>query len=115
MLWKRFHSSKRIKAKMANPEHLKLIDNVQGLPIAHSYGRKDFYDQVTGRFWKFYSDGSNLKFTSTIEGVNWEIPQVIRNADNGYHFYVCYLNGTVHYIYNSEKIGANIYYRKGNQ
>jgi len=99
--------------KNFSPDLLQYIEDVSGSPIAHSYGRKDFHDNVTGRFWKFYSDGTNIKCTSTKDGQTWKSPQTIRGGDSGYQFYVHGFNGTIHYLYNSERTGDNMYYRKG--
>jgi len=99
--------------KNFSPDLLQYIEDVSGSPIAHSYGRKDFYDNVTGRFWKFYSDGTNIKCTSTENGQTWNSSQTIRVGDSGFQFYVHGFNGTIHYLYNSERTSDNIYYRKG--
>ena len=97
-----------------NSELLQHIGEVSGSPISHSYGRKDFYDTLTERFWKFYSDGANMRFTSTADEQNWLQSQSVRQAENGYVFYVHVSVGVVHYVYNSERPGEDVYYRKGN-
>lgn len=99
--------------KNFSPELLQIVDNTTGSPIAHSYGRKDFYDNVTARFWKFYSDGTYMKCTSSTDGQNWILPNAIRSAEFGFQFYIHCFNQTVYYVYNSEAVGADIYYRKG--
>lgn len=99
--------------KNYSPELLQMIDNSTGSPIAHSYGRKDFYDNETGRFWKFHSDGINMKYSSTIDGQSWTTPQVVRSASFGFQFYVHCSNQIVHYVYNSELTGHDLYYRSG--
>jgi len=99
--------------KNFSPELLQHVEDVTGFPISHSYGRKDFYDNVTGRFWKFYSDGTNMKYTSTLDGQTWDAPQIIRPTQSGFMFYVHVTNGTVHYVYNSEGTGDDVNYRKG--
>lgn len=99
--------------KSFNPELLKWIGDVAGSPISHSYGRKDFYDTTTERFWKFFSDGVNMKYTSTADGQVWLTPLIVRQAESGFMFYVHVSMGTVHYVYNSEKLAEDVYYRKG--
>ena len=99
--------------KNFNPDLLKCIEDVSGSPISHSYGRKDFFDNVTGRFWKFHSDGTNIKYTSTVDGQTWTASETVRSGGNGYMFYVHGANGTVHYVYSSEGPSDNVYYRKG--
>jgi PKD repeat protein len=99
--------------KNFSPELLQSIGETGGSPISHSYGRKDFYDSSSGRFWIFYSDGTNMKYTSTTDGQAWFTPQTIRPATNGFTFYVHVSMGAVHYVYNSEGTGEDVYYRKG--
>jgi PKD repeat protein len=99
--------------KNFSPELLRYIEDVDGSPISHSYGRKDFFDNNTGRFWKFYSDGANIKYTSTEDGQTWRAPQSVRSVENGFEFYVCGGDGAVHYVYNSERQGGDVCYRKG--
>jgi PKD repeat protein len=99
--------------KNFSPHLLQQVEAVSASAISHSYGRKDFYDNVTSRFWKFYSDGGNLRYTSSLDGEAWRSPQTVRSAAAGFMFYVHTCNGTVHYVYNSEKTGDDIYYRQG--
>ena len=99
--------------KNFSPELLQIVDNTTGSPIAHSYGRKDFYDNVTGRFWKFYSDGAYMRYTSSTDGQDWILPNAIRSAEFGFQFYFHCFNQTVYYVYNSEAAGADLHYRKG--
>jgi PKD repeat protein len=99
--------------KNFSPDLLQCIEDVSDSSIAHSYGRKDFFDNVTGRFWKFYSDGGNIKYTSTEDGQMWSASQTVRSAEYGYMFYVHGSNGAVHYVYSPEGPGDDVYYRKG--
>jgi chitodextrinase len=96
-----------------NPDALRYIADVQDSSISHGYGRKDFYDIQTGRFWKFYSDGVNMKFTSTTDGQTWTPSQAVRTAAYGFTFYVHVSEGIVHYVYCSESPSADVFYRKG--
>ncbi len=99
--------------KNFSPDLLQCIETVSDSSIAHSYGRKDFFDNVTGRFWKFYSDGGNIKYVSTEDGQTWSASQTVRSAEYGYMFYVHGSNGAVHYVYSPEGPGDDVYYRKG--
>jgi len=99
--------------KNFSPNLLRYIEDVDGSPIAHSYGRKDHFDNASGRLWKFFSDGTNIRYTSSTDGQVWNSSESIRAAERGYMFYVHTSNGTVHYTYNSELPGEHIYYRKG--
>lgn len=99
--------------KNFNLDLLQYIGEVSSSPISHSYGRKDFYDIMTGRFWEFYSDGTNMKYTSTSDGHVWSPSQVVRATEGGYTFYVHASMGVVHYVFNSEKTGDDVCYRKG--
>jgi len=99
--------------KNFSPDLLQYVEDVGGSPIAHSYGRKDFYDNVTGIFWKFYSDGTNIKYTASEDGQVWGSSQTVRSAEGGFQFYVHNFNGTIYYVFNSEKTGGHIYYRRG--
>lgn len=111
--WERTRVFYVYPVKNFSPELLQSIGETGGSPISHSYGRKDFYDLSTDRFWKFYSDGTNMKYTSTTDGQTWLPPQTIRPAANGSTFYVHVSMGAIHYVYNSEGTGEDVYYRKG--
>ena len=111
--WERTEVLHVFVLKNFSPELLQIVDNATGSPIAHSYGRKDFYDNATGRFWKFYSDGVYMKYTSTLNGQDWLTPHVVRSVEFGFQFYVYCFNQTIHYVYNSEKVGADLLYRRG--
>lgn len=99
--------------KNFSPELLQIVESATGFPLSHSYGRKDYYDSLTGRFWKFYSNGSYMKYTSTTDGEFWIEPQIVRPAVRGFMFYIHVFNGTVNYVYNSEGTGEDVYYRMG--
>jgi len=42
---------------------------------AYGFQRKIFYDPTGGRYWVFYYDGAQVKYTNSSDGVNWFSPQ----------------------------------------
>lgn len=70
--------------------------------------RKAFY--VNGRFWVFYSDGTNLVYSSTIDGVTWTTPVSLGLCYYGYHGTV-FFDGT--YLHHARYHPFNLYYRRG--
>jgi len=76
-----------------------------------SDGRKGFY--AAGRFWIFYSDGTNGGFKSSTDGSSWSAFTSIGAASNGQFVAACF-DGT--YVYYARTTGATntpIYFRRG--
>jgi len=74
------------------------------------FQRKCFYGY--GRFWVFYSDGTNMVYSSSTDGSTWTTPTSVRDAGIGEVFSI-YFDGTyVHYAYGGGE-GGELIYRRG--
>jgi hypothetical protein len=75
------------------------------------FQRKCFY--ANGRFWVFYSDGTNLVYRTSVDGVNWSAATTVRACTSGRMFDV-YFDGTyLHYAYAPGTAGGDLMYRRG--
>ena len=113
-----------------NASALSLFDSVesrggsgQQYGLAHTTGRKVFYDNNSDVFVAFYSDAVNMTVAWTEDGVNWLNITKIRTSYIGDHFYVAlepHAGYTfVHYQFGYEGYidpisDCKIYYRRGN-
>jgi hypothetical protein len=75
--------------------------------IAYPYQRKCFY--ANGRYWVFYSDGANLVYKTSTDGVSWTAAATIRSCSTGQHFSVWFDGTYMHYVVG----GGTSYYRRG--
>ena len=75
------------------------------------FQRKCFY--ANGRFWVFYSDGTNMVFITGTNGIAWSFPTSVRSCDNGEKFSIWFDGNYVHYACCAESDNAAIYYRRG--
>ncbi len=78
---------------------------------SYPFQRKEFY--ANGLIWKFYSDGTNMVYKTSSDGVTWSAATAIREATYGYRFSVDF-NGThLAYAYASSASGDSLYWRMG--
>lgn len=73
--------------------------------------RKSFY--AAGRFWVFYSDGTNIVYRTSTDGINWVEPITIRTCNQGHLFSIWFDETYVHYAYSSAVGNTPLYYRRG--
>ena len=79
--------------------------------IQYSFQRKSFY--ANGRFWVWYSDGTDLGYKTSTDGASWSSFTGVRACAQGWRFSV-WFNGTyLHYAYHSETSGDPLLYRRG--
>jgi len=76
----------------------------------YSFQRKSFY--AAGRFWVFYSDGTNMVYKTSTDGITWVGPTTIRTCASGRYFSIWFDETFLHYAY-STGINAPLYYRRG--
>ncbi|GAH87480.1 unnamed protein product, partial [marine sediment metagenome] len=79
--------------------------------VRFPFQRKSFY--ALGRMWMFYTDGTNMRFSSSQDGFRWKTPETVRAAADGEDFSVVEQNGYVHYAYSSYNLSGDLYYRRG--
>jgi len=74
----------------------------------YPFQRKSFY--ANGRFWTFYSDGTNIVYRTSTDGITWSAATTVRAATAGTDFSVWFDGTYLHYAYAST---SSIYYRRG--
>ena len=80
--------------------------------IRYPYQRKAFY--ANGRFWVFYSDGSNLVYRTSTDGATWSDATTVRATSYyGYYFSVWFDGTYVHYVCARGYMGEALFYRRG--
>jgi hypothetical protein len=77
-------------------------------PTLYSFQRKTFY--ANGRFWAFYSNGTNMVYCTSTDGLTWTSPTTVRFSSLGYRFSVWFDGTYLHYAYADN---SQIYYRRG--
>jgi hypothetical protein len=83
--------------------------STSGTATDHSLQRKSFY--ANGRFWVFYSDGTNMVYRTSTDGSTWTAATTVKtNVYYGYTFSVWFDGTYLHYAYASS---SSIYYRRG--
>jgi len=80
------------------------------LAVGGPVTRKSFY--ANGKYWAFYSDGTNMVYKASSDGLEWSSPTTVRAASNSLRFSV-YLQGsnTIHYACFDGS--STLYYRRG--
>ena len=74
--------------------------------------RKSFY--AAGRFWVFYSDGANMVYCTSTDGLNWTSPETVRlSATRGHRFSIWFDETYLHYVYSSGIVNTPVFYRRG--
>jgi len=76
--------------------------------VNYSYQRKSFY--ANGRFWCFYSDGTNMVYRTSVDGTTWTSATTIKACSDGYEFSVLFDGTYLHYV--QAKL-TSLYYRRG--
>lgn len=80
-----------------------------GAAEIYNYMHKGFY--ATGHFWVFWSDGTNLVYSCSSDGINWSAKQTARaTCPNGFCFSIWFDGTYLHYAYAN---AGSIYYRRG--
>lgn len=68
---------------------------------------------IGDRLWLFYSDGTNMKYVTSIDGENWSEPVVVRAARFGHRFGMWFDGTYLHYALNNAGLGEDVVYRRG--
>jgi hypothetical protein len=82
--------------------------STSGLATSYPFQRKTFY--ANGRFWVFYSDGTNMVYCTSTDGSTWTSATTVRAAIQGILFSVWFDGTYLHYAY---AYASSIYYRRG--
>jgi len=88
-----------------------LIEAATSDAVRFPFQRKSFY--ALDRTWMFYTDGTNIRFSSSKDGFRWKAPETVRAGVDGEDFSVVEQNGYVHYAYASNLLSGDLYYRRG--
>jgi len=80
--------------------------------VSLNFHRAAFYHN--GRFWVFYTDGTNLKYSSSTDGLDWGTATTIRPCTWAMDFSIWFDGTFVHYVYAPhDASGEPIVYRRG--
>jgi len=71
------------------------------------FQRKSFY--AAGRFWVFYSDGSNMVYRTSTDSSSWSSATTVRACTYGFKFSIWFDGTYLHYAYSDV---SAIYYRR---
>jgi hypothetical protein len=67
----------------------------------------------SGLFWVWYTDGGNMAFRTSVDGVNWRGSTVVRAVNSGLYFGI-YCDGTfIHYAFGNNAANGALFYRRG--
>jgi len=79
--------------------------------IADYCQRKTFY--ANGRYWVFYSDGTNMVYKTSTDGSTWTSATTVASVGGGYglHFSIWFDGTYLHYARLAS--GGGLYYRRG--
>jgi hypothetical protein len=80
-------------------------------PTSYPFQRKTFY--ANGRFWVFYSDGTNIVYKTSTDGMTWSEATTVRAGAYGYYFSVWFDGTYVHYAVGRSSVGEALFYRRG--
>jgi hypothetical protein len=77
------------------------------------FQRKSFY--ANGRHWVWYSNGTDLGYCTSTDGLTWSNFTAVRNCTIGNASAICFDGTYVHYVYSDfNGLGSgSIYYRRG--
>ncbi len=67
-----------------------------GFPLGFDYQGKTAY--ADSRYWVFYSDGNNMLYTSSTNGVNWAGLTIVASAASGLFFSVWFSGSNIYYV-----------------
>jgi len=105
-----FRKIEKLKAAPAST----IEPNTTPLAIGFPFQRKSFY--ANGRFWVFYSDGTNMVYNTSTDGSTWSGSTIAKaGVDSGKVFSI-WFNGTyLHYAYapSTGVPNTNLSYRQG--
>jgi hypothetical protein len=70
---------------------------------------------ANGLYWVWYSDGKDMVFTTSANGVDWSSATRVRACKAGYQFSVAFDGTYFHYVFTPTELDAynGIYYRMG--
>lgn len=75
------------------------------------FQRKTFF--ASGLHWAFYSDGANMVYRTSSDGVTWSSATTIRTCADAREFSIWFDGTYVHYVYCRVLTNQPIYYRRG--
>jgi len=85
-----------------------------GQALGWNIRRRTFFARK--RFWAFWSDGTNMVYASSYDGINWTEPTPVRPCESGLYFSVTtHQDLYVHYVYSVGTVlgDSPLYYRRG--
>jgi len=110
------HSLNALVSKyLTTPRLVNYNDDIVGstntnVATGNTFQRKCFYHN--NRYWLFYYNGTEIVYTSSTDGNNWESETSVGLVDIGYGFaFSCFFDGSyVHYV---RSYNYDLFYRRG--
>ena len=79
--------------------------------ISYSNQRQTFYG--VSRFWIFYSNGTDIVYKSSLDGITWSSANAVRGCTSGSKFSIWWDSTYVHYAYCAGTSNTALVYRRG--
>lgn len=67
---------------------------------------------MNGRHWIFLSNGTNIVYTSSTDGVTWDSATTVRSGTATRYISCCHDGTYFHYVYGADSV-SSLYYRRG--
>ena len=85
--------------------------STSSLATYYPFQRKSFY--ANGRFWVFFSDGTNMVYCTSTDGTTWSTATTVRACSSGAYFSIWFDGTYLHYAYAPGTNGGDLMYRRG--
>lgn len=81
---------------------------------AVNYPKQHKLFEIDGRLWLFYSDGVGIVSTTSLDGLAWSPPEVVRSPGSLGHRIGLWFDGAhLHYAFATAETDGDVYYRRG--
>jgi hypothetical protein len=80
---------------------------------AVNYPKQHKLFDMVGQLWLFYSDGTSIVSTTSVDGIAWSAPTAIRTAEFGHRIGLWFDGKHIHYAFASAQLDGDLLYRRG--
>jgi hypothetical protein len=104
-------ASFKVQAGITPPTSVTIGSGSSNSATSYPSQRKSFYAQSL--LWHFFSDGTNMVYSTSSAGVTWGTSSAIRACSSGRKFDIHFDGTYVHYAYAPETAGGDLMYARG--